>query len=344
MLKRIRLKNFQIHKNKEIVFTKGINVIVGENNRGKSAIIRALYMVLENLPRGADKAFHREKSKLPLEIELEDDQGNIIKRKKKKYYLNGVLYKAFNNEVPQPIKEILPLKSINWHKQLDSHFLILNTPGAAAKSLGVSTGLEEQESIIKEIKERLSENKSEIKRLHTNQLEAKETMKELRPVVSCLLQARSIKEKQNKREQQEEEINNLTEIVNNLEKLEQKTQKVNLEKHLTTITQLLDLYKQYEGHEHNHEKIVDILERLEDTGNIHVENLNKHITTISCILTKLSSLSENESSYTSVQQTLETIQQIDESLEINKKEIVKKEKEVKQLMTTLGVCKDCPLF
>lgn len=344
MLKRIRLKHFQIHKDKEVVFTKGINVIVGDNNRGKSAIIRALYMVLENLPRGADKAFHRENSKLPLEIELEDNQGNIIKRKKKKYYLNGVLYKAFNNEVPQPIKEILPLKAINWHKQLDSHFLILNTPGAAAKSLGVSTGLEEQETIIKEIKERLSDNKSEIKRLHANHLEAKDKIKELRPVVSCLLQARSIKEKQSKLEEQEEEISFITDLVNNLEKLERKARELNLDQYLVVITQLLDLYKQYEAQEHDHENLVDILERLEDTNNIRVENLTKHIQSIDQILKLLPTLSENESSYTSVQQTLEALQQIDETLEISKKEIDKKEKEVKQLMTILGVCKDCPLF
>lgn len=49
MLKKIKLKNFMSHKSSEFELVKGINVITGPNNSGKSAVISALQM-LADLP------------------------------------------------------------------------------------------------------------------------------------------------------------------------------------------------------------------------------------------------------------------------------------------------------
>ena len=47
-LKRVRLENFQSHKNSIIDFDRGLNVIVGPSDSGKSAIIRAIKWALYN--------------------------------------------------------------------------------------------------------------------------------------------------------------------------------------------------------------------------------------------------------------------------------------------------------
>lgn len=49
MLKKIKLKNFMSHKSSEFDLVKGINVITGPNNSGKSAVISALQL-LADLP------------------------------------------------------------------------------------------------------------------------------------------------------------------------------------------------------------------------------------------------------------------------------------------------------
>jgi exonuclease SbcC len=344
MLKKISIKNFQVHAKKEVNLTKGINVIVGETNQGKSAIIRALYLLLENLPRGADKVFHREKSKLPMEISLEDDQGNVVTRKKKKYTLNGVVFKAFNNEVPKPIKEIFPLKPINWHKQLDSHFLVLNTPGAAAKSLGVSTGLEEQEVIIKEIKERLSTCKSETRRLQINRDEARDKIKKLRPVVACLMKARSVKLKEDELEQKQDKIHEIEDTLNTISKLNKRLRKTNIEPRIAITKQILDLIQSYEEAQRTQKILVDIVESLKDTSTADAKKLNSYIKEIDHILSLLPSLSKNETSRIALQQLLETYQGSTEIISSGSKEIKEKEKEFKALLKEVGVCDNCPIF
>ena len=52
MIKSIHLKNFQSHKDTLIEFDQGVNVIVGQSDVGKSAILRAIAWVCTNKPSG----------------------------------------------------------------------------------------------------------------------------------------------------------------------------------------------------------------------------------------------------------------------------------------------------
>lgn len=344
MLKKLKVKNFQKHKEKQLQFTKGINVIIGESDQGKSAIIRALYLLLENLPRGADKIFHKHKTKEPMEIILEDFQGNIIKRKKKKYYLNGELYKAFNKEVPITIRELFPLKIVNWHKQLDGHFLILNTSGNAAKQLGVSTGLEEQEELVKEIKTRLSDKKSELKRLQENNYDNQKKIKELRPVVGLLLQTRSIQEKQKVLDSIQEQLEELQNYSNKIKQLDKQKGKYDIEQYLSSINETLQYLKTFEENEQQQQNLVDILTKLKDTENIPAKTLETYINETKQILKLLPALDEQVTAYNTIQQSLETLKNLINSLKKTNKEIEEKEKEKTTIVKEIGLCGECPLL
>ncbi len=48
MIKSVRMQNFESHEDTEIEFTEGMNLIVGQSNSGKSSILRALRMVVDN--------------------------------------------------------------------------------------------------------------------------------------------------------------------------------------------------------------------------------------------------------------------------------------------------------
>jgi len=344
MLKKLKIKNFQKHKEKQLQFTKGINVIIGESDQGKSAIIRALYLLLENLPRGADKIFHKHNAKQPMEIIAEDFQGNIIRRKKKKYYLNEELYKAFNKEVPVNIRELFPLKTVNWHKQLDGHFLILNTSGNAAKQLGVSTGLEEQEELVKEIKTRLSDNKSELKRLQENNYDNQRKIKELRPVVGLLLQVRNIQEKQKVLDNVQEQSEEIQIIINKIKQLNKQKSKYDIEQYLSYIKETLQYIKTFEENEQQQQNLVDILDKLKDTENIPAKTLETYINETKQILKLLPALNEQVVAFNTIQQTLETSKNLISNLKKVKKELEEKEKEKNTIVKEIGLCGECPLL
>lgn len=74
---KIKVVNFQSHRNTEIELDKNFNVIVGESRQGKSAILRALRWVFENKPSG--KSFIKTGEKETL-VELTFSNGMIIQR------------------------------------------------------------------------------------------------------------------------------------------------------------------------------------------------------------------------------------------------------------------------
>jgi len=209
---------FGLHINKTITFTPGVNVIVGESESGKTTLIRALYLAIENSPRGGEKLYQSDLSDEPLLIQIKDNLGNVVKRTKNKYYLNdNKPLKAFGSIVPEPIREIFNFKEINWQRQFsDKPFLLFNTGGAAAKDLNKVTGLSNQEIIITEIKEHISERKSNIKRLLKNNEEYQQTIERLKNVVRFKMKCQGILNKKQELDKIEEIIYNLRGIIDEL--------------------------------------------------------------------------------------------------------------------------------
>ena len=76
MLKSLRVKNFQSHRDSLIKFSPGVNVLVGDPQNGKTAILRALNLVRTNRPSGF--RFHSHFAKDGnTEIIIETDSGEV---------------------------------------------------------------------------------------------------------------------------------------------------------------------------------------------------------------------------------------------------------------------------
>ncbi|HZK18111.1 MAG TPA: AAA family ATPase, partial [Clostridia bacterium] len=150
--KKIILENFQSHAFTEINLHKGLNVITGESDRGKSAVIRALNWLIYNEPRGADfiRAGERE---CRVTVYLED--GGSVQRERtpslNRYIVNepGVgpqVYEGFGTRVPEEVSKALGVGqvmlddnlevSLNISKQLDPPFLISEPGSLKSKSIG----------------------------------------------------------------------------------------------------------------------------------------------------------------------------------------------------------------
>lgn len=220
----LMVKAFGLHVDKTVTFVQGVNVIVGESETGKSTLIRALALVIENSPRGGEKLYQSDDSEEPLLVQIKTSTNDKIVRTKNRYYLNdGKPMKAFGSSVPKPIKEILNFKPINWQRQFtDKPFLLFNTGGLAAKDLNKVTGLQDQEVLIGEIKERISDHKSEIKRLFKSNEEQQHIIAKHKNVIRFKMKCRGIMIKKGELKKLKEGINNLSRILDELETIRRK--------------------------------------------------------------------------------------------------------------------------
>jgi len=136
MISSLKIKNFQSHDDSTLDFVPGVNMILGSSDSGKSAIIRALKWVVWNRPNG--DAF-RSNWGGDTEVEVITDDEYCIRRGKNKenyYYIGAdgtdVTLKAFKSDVPDEVKQKLNMDNTNLQNQIDSPFLISNTPGEVA--------------------------------------------------------------------------------------------------------------------------------------------------------------------------------------------------------------------
>ena len=142
MIKSIRLKNIQAHKDSKLEFDKGINAIVGTSNNGKSTIIRALNWNRYNRPLGIDTlASHwivddKGNLKDEMSVTIENDFGTVTRKRTKtenQYIVNDKELNVVKSDVPLDVEQILNLSETNIQNQQDSPFLLSETSGKVAE-------------------------------------------------------------------------------------------------------------------------------------------------------------------------------------------------------------------
>lgn len=145
MINKVVLKNFQSHKETEVDLSNGLNVLTGQSDSGKSAIIRAINWVVTNKP-GGDSFRSKWVKKEPTEVILELDTGDVIRRvkgnTKNSYFLNDTEFKAMGQSVPDEIQKVLNIDSLNIQSQHDSVFLLSESSGEVARTLNRVVNLE----------------------------------------------------------------------------------------------------------------------------------------------------------------------------------------------------------
>jgi exonuclease SbcC len=172
MISKIEINNFQSHKHTVIDFDSGVNVIVGQSDCGKSAILRALRFVIENRPAGDSVISHWAKQ---AEVKLHIGENIITRIKgksKNEYWLNDKVYKAFGQSVPDDIAQVINMNNVNIQRQLDGPFLLNETPGEVAKHFNklahlekIDTGMRNILSWIRRLEQSITATRNEQKEL-----------------------------------------------------------------------------------------------------------------------------------------------------------------------------------
>lgn len=179
VITKVRIQNFQSLRDVTISFNKYTNVLVGESDVGKSAVMRALRMALENEVPSDDFIFLGEKD---ASVEVWFDSGDKITRVKGKsniYELHRKgeqkpkRFESFGKEIPRQVQEVIgfaPLDiggakeySINFHKQTDPPFLLGELGSVKAKFIGQLSDLLLMDQVIVDINSEIRTANSNIK-------------------------------------------------------------------------------------------------------------------------------------------------------------------------------------
>jgi DNA repair protein SbcC/Rad50 len=170
MINKISIKNFQSHKDTSITFCKGLNVITGTSDSGKSAILRSLRWVLDNKPSGDSIRNWDCSPKEPVEVSIQFSEGTEIKKErvldKATYFCNtleqSLTFKAVKSDVPQEILDITNLSEFNTQTQHEPYFLLTDSPGERARKLNDLVGLGVIDSLFKNLNSRTLDTKRKI--------------------------------------------------------------------------------------------------------------------------------------------------------------------------------------
>lgn len=165
MLKELKISNFQSHKSSLLEFSSGINIISGQSNNGKTAILRSLNWVINNRPSGWSfkSNFANEKDKTEVSIIFNDCEIKRIRsNSKNQYLLKDNLYEALGNNVPDEIEKILNINELNFQNQLDKHFLLTDSPGEVGRTINQIVNLENIDKLTSIINTRINDTNKEI--------------------------------------------------------------------------------------------------------------------------------------------------------------------------------------
>ena len=155
------LHNYRAYKHEVIPIAKGLNVVWGDGDAGKSALVKGIAWALLNAPQSnyINKKIKTAKGNIKsseiVYAHVTFDTGDIIVRESDSSTPNiyrighvdtpkedWVELKNFGNGIPEPVQTVINLSDLNLQKQFDSHFLLASKSSDVAKELNKMVNLE----------------------------------------------------------------------------------------------------------------------------------------------------------------------------------------------------------
>jgi DNA repair exonuclease SbcCD ATPase subunit len=217
MFTKIKLHNFQNHRNLEISLSQ-ITTIVGESDSGKSAIVRAFQWLCLNLLQG-DSFISHGKKKCFVQLEVLD-YGQIVRRKGSG--INGYILKndeernAIGKEVPQDIANILNIGEINIAAQHSPIFWFTLTPGQLAKELNSIADIAWLDRIMQASGSNLRKVQAELDVTANRVMLLEKSVKETEWVETANIALKSLESQQNDLQKTKVQLAKLTDIINTI--------------------------------------------------------------------------------------------------------------------------------
>ena len=122
IIKRVQLENYRSHSNTTVEFTKGVNLILGKNGRGKTSILEAISTVMFNTKDRTGKEtgksyikFGEKSSKVDIDFIANDGREynlktEFFKTKPKKQTLKDMTGSQYDGDIQEKLEELCGIK------------------------------------------------------------------------------------------------------------------------------------------------------------------------------------------------------------------------------------------
>jgi chromosome segregation ATPase len=208
----MRIEGFQAHDKLDVSFDPLITTIVGDSDRGKSSIIRALRWCCLNRPRG-DGFIRSGFKRMKIRIKIDD---TTVRRERgggeNVYALDEQEYRAFSNDVPDSIQKLLNVADINFCSQHDAPFWFDFSPPEIARQLNKIVDLNAIDEVTASLGQMIRSTRSELGMVENRLAQAEAEYKELDYVSKVDSELEEV-------ERKEEESQNLRSSFEQIEKL-----------------------------------------------------------------------------------------------------------------------------
>jgi len=178
MITSMDIWNFQSHKKSHLEFSPGVNVIVGQSDAGKTAIIRALKWVFQNRPGGNSiKSWWGGETEV--KVNLSDAIITKTRAQSATYYLNDTKFKAMGTDVPEEIQRAINFSEINIQQQLDRPYLLDLSAGEVAGHFNRVAHLDVIDKGVSNVQHWIRGLEGDIKAANQQLEDARQSLKEL---------------------------------------------------------------------------------------------------------------------------------------------------------------------
>lgn len=146
MIERLTLENFESHLLTDISFHPGLNVFVGESDRGKSGVFRAFKLLTQNKPGGEwmRPLYWEGDTKITGKfIDPECIVQRIRGKSENVYILNNDKPVSAGTSVPDDITALIDMDTVNIQTQVERAFLMFEKSGERGRILNNISGLDE---------------------------------------------------------------------------------------------------------------------------------------------------------------------------------------------------------
>ena len=280
----VTLTNFQSHKNTTIHFDEGLNIIVGESNSGKTAILRSIMWAIDNQPLGNDFIMAGE-DECSVLIMFKD--GSFIERKRtikdtgsykigfcdNKKNMVSQTFRGFTNAIPVGVANTHQMPKVNITKDIETHlnvisqlegpFLLTESPLVKASAIGRITGTHIIDTAIKESNKTIQSNRKLIKS-YSDDLQDKESEYKQLPNLKLM---EELLQKYNTTVKYITKLNDIiSKVSNNISLITQYNQQIKVEEdNITNNKKILSLFP----------IINRAIDKLKNVSYIF-DNVNKH--------------------------------------------------------------------
>lgn len=329
MIHKIDIENFQSHPKTELNLSKGVNVLLGQSDSGKTAIIRALRWLAWNRP-GGDAFRSSWGGETQVKITL-DDGKEIIRQKGKEnvYKHDGKEFKAFGADVPEEVQSALQLNDINLQQQLDRPFLLDNSPGEIAQHFNRVAHLEKIDQSRRNVEQWLKELTRTVQSKEEQLKEAEESLAEYNYLDKFEVDVEMLENIEKELFNTSSKINKITKSIEQIQRidkeLEEKEWITSLEMDVDHIIQLMEERQTIQSNVRNFSDLKEKIQKIDndlEEKNVLVE-AEAQVQALLDLYKELAGIQEKrkilKALFNQVEETDEKLQNMNESIEQKEK-------------------------